>query len=158
MALFDTTLEKLTRFRHSEDGQIDSSFLIGAWPLFVGRVIGLVNSVYGRDHCQLNNVSSQRFQVVRVLLPRFLSPSARTILARVPQLCTARPLCPYQHSGQGQATRWARVWGTLAALEEQILDALASRLTEQVVDVLAVGSLTRSASRRSVMTCPCRKS
>ena len=27
---FDTTREKLTRFGHSKDGQIDNSFLIGA--------------------------------------------------------------------------------------------------------------------------------
>ena len=30
--------------------------LTGAWPLFVGGVIGLVNSVNGRDHCLLTNV------------------------------------------------------------------------------------------------------
>ena len=48
--------KKLTRSRHSKDGQIRSSFLIGAWPSFVGGVIGLVVSVNGRDHCQLNNV------------------------------------------------------------------------------------------------------
>ena len=47
MALFDTRRVNLTRSRHSEDGLIDSSFLIGAWPLFVGGVIGLVNSVNG---------------------------------------------------------------------------------------------------------------
>ena len=45
VALFDTTREKLTRSRHSKDGQIDSSFLIGQWPLFVGGVVGLVHSV-----------------------------------------------------------------------------------------------------------------
>ena len=56
VALFDTTREKLTRSRYSIDGQIESSFLIGAWPLFVGGVIGLVDSVNGRDHCLLNNV------------------------------------------------------------------------------------------------------
>ena len=44
-ALFDTTREKLTRSRHSKDGQIDSSFLIGQRPLFVGGVVGLVHSV-----------------------------------------------------------------------------------------------------------------
>ena len=61
VALFDTTWEELTRSRHSKDGQIDSSFLIGAWPLFVGRVIGLINSVNGRDHCQLDNVKCVSF-------------------------------------------------------------------------------------------------
>ena len=61
VALFDTTREKLTRSRHSKDGQIDSSFLIGAWPLFVGGVIGLVDSVNGRDHCLLNNVKYVSF-------------------------------------------------------------------------------------------------
>ena len=35
VALFDTTREKLTRSRHSKDGQIDSSLLVGAWPLLV---------------------------------------------------------------------------------------------------------------------------
>ena len=56
VALFDTTWKKLTRSRHRKNGQIDSSFLIDVWPLFVGGVIGLVNSVNGRDHCFLNNV------------------------------------------------------------------------------------------------------
>ena len=59
--LFDTTREKLTRSRHSKDGQIDSSFLIGAWPLFVGAVNGLVNSVNGRDRCLMNNVKYVSF-------------------------------------------------------------------------------------------------
>ena len=45
VALFDTTREKLTRSRHSKDGQVDSSFLVGQWPLFVGGVVGLVHSV-----------------------------------------------------------------------------------------------------------------
>ena len=53
VAIFDTTREKLTRSRRSEDGQINSSFLIGARPLIVGGVIGLVNPVNGRDHCLL---------------------------------------------------------------------------------------------------------
>ena len=55
VVLFDTTREKLTRSRNSKDGQIDSSFLIGARPLFGGGVIGPVDSAGGRDHCQLNN-------------------------------------------------------------------------------------------------------
>ena len=38
---------------HSEDGQVDSSFLIGA--VVVGGVIGLVTSVNGRDRCLLDN-------------------------------------------------------------------------------------------------------
>ena len=58
---FDTTREILTRSRHSQDGQIDSSFLIGAWPSFVGGVIGLFNSVNGRDHCLLKNVKYVSF-------------------------------------------------------------------------------------------------
>ena len=33
----------------------------GAWPLFVGGVIDLVNSVTGRDHCLLNNVNFVSF-------------------------------------------------------------------------------------------------
>ena len=49
VSLFDTTRAKFTRSRHSKYGQIDSSSLIGAWPLFVGGVIGLVNSVNERD-------------------------------------------------------------------------------------------------------------
>ena len=60
-ALFDTTGEKLTRSSHSKDGQIDSSFLIGAWPSFVGGVIGLVKPVSGRDHCLLHNVKYVSF-------------------------------------------------------------------------------------------------
>ena len=41
------------------------------------------------------------------------------------------------------------MWGTLAAFEEQILDALAPRLAEQVVDVLAAGKvLERSTVER----------
>ena len=35
--------------------------LTGAWLLFVGGVIGLVNSVNGRDHCLLNNVKYVSF-------------------------------------------------------------------------------------------------
>ena len=58
---WDKLALKITRSRHSNDGQIDSSFLIGAWPLFVDGVIGLVNSVNGRDHCLLNNVKYVSF-------------------------------------------------------------------------------------------------
>ena len=61
VALFDTTREKPTRSRHSEDGQNDSFFLIGAWTLFVDGVTGLVMSVRGRDHCLLNNVKYVSF-------------------------------------------------------------------------------------------------
>ena len=63
VALVETTWEKFTRSRHSKDGQIDSTFLIIAWPLFVGGVIGLVNSVNGRDQCQLNNVKFVSFRI-----------------------------------------------------------------------------------------------
>ena len=42
-----------------------------------------------------------------------------------------RPLCPYRHSLPSRAARWASVWSTLAALEEQILDAPAPRTAEQ---------------------------
>ena len=60
VVLFDTTREKLSRPRHSKDGQIDISFLIGAWPLFVGGVVCLVNSVNGRD-CLLKHVKYVSF-------------------------------------------------------------------------------------------------
>ena len=42
MALSDRTREKLTRSRHSKDGLIGSSLLIGACPLFVCGMFGLV--------------------------------------------------------------------------------------------------------------------
>ena len=61
VALFDTSREELTRSRHSKEGQIDSSFLIGAWPLFAGGVTGRVNSVNGRDRYQLTNVKYVSF-------------------------------------------------------------------------------------------------
>ena len=35
VALFDTTREKLTRSRHNKDGQVDSSFLVGAMAVVV---------------------------------------------------------------------------------------------------------------------------
>ena len=38
-----------------------------------------------------------------------------------------RPLCPYPHRRHSRAKMWARVWGTLATLHKQVLDALARR-------------------------------
>ena len=49
-------------------------------------------------------------------------------------------VCP-PPPNSGFASRWTRVLGTLAALEEHILDALAPRMAEQVMDVFAAGDV-----------------
>ena len=40
---------------------MDRLIALGAWPLFIGGVLGLVHSVNGPDYCQLNNVKYVSF-------------------------------------------------------------------------------------------------